>query len=125
MTQATDLEVLQGGGDGHDHGSNAAVGSICPTCDQPITVEQFQQIRRRIEAEDRKQAEEIEAALTEAQSGAEAKAETQIAAVEKKTAADIAAIKQQAAAQLAEAEKLKTAELAAARVEATRVATKA
>jgi hypothetical protein len=85
--------------DDHSHDLNVT-GNRCPTCDQPIAQEQFQKIRERMAAQERKHAREIEARVSQERAMAEAKAATQIAAVEEAAAVRLATVKGEIAEQL-------------------------
>jgi hypothetical protein len=83
----------------------------CPTCHQPVSHEQFEEIRARIEAQERKDARDLEDLVAGATAEVEAQAATQIAAA-----------KAEAAAQLEAANKATAAQLLVARDEATKAA---
>jgi len=100
--------------------STQTEGERCPWCDQPITHSKFEEIRARIEAEERKRTAEaekhLEAELAQARTEAAAKAEAERQRLEKEAETRVRAAVDEAteaagiasAAKIAEAEKAKT-----------------
>jgi hypothetical protein len=106
---------------GHTH-DDEGEQHHCPTCNQEISRRHFEEIRARIESEDRQHARDVEERVAREHADAEAKAAARIAAVEQAAAAQAVAVKEATEVQLREAEQAKAREIAAARDEATKVA---
>ena len=101
----------------HTHG-NGHAGDICPYCGQPITRQEFEKIRVRIETEERARIAKTEQALKDRLAQEQAQAAT-------KAKAEIDKAKKDAAAQIEKAKREGAAREASIRQHATKAATAA
>jgi hypothetical protein len=100
----------------HESGSISVDEALCPTCDQPVSPEKFEQIQVRIEGEERARAAKIERTL-------QARFAGEMAKVEATKKAEVEKARKDAAAQIEKAKREVAAREVAIRQEATKAAT--
>src|SRR5260370_30173622 len=117
MTSPMSLENLKARSAEHtnESGSISVDETVCPTCDQPITQEKFEEIQVRIEGEERARAAKIERTL-------QARFAGEMSRVEATKKAEVEKARKDAAAQVEKAKREAATREAAIRQEAAKTA---